>query len=287
MLDFERYIEKIRLQPQAAESFRKIHVRSDDAAFAQKLAESFQAYDEGDEVFGAFLKDFAESEGVTPEEMNLYVYLRLSERTWERYQPRRIGEDVFYETMFSMTVCTQVCYENTGIYGIDQNVYRRWQRYVLDGTLFRLGRLEFQLKELDYDVEVEGERIPAGTTLLSVHIPRYLPLDEGECEKSYAWARAFFREHYGMEKCVFICGSWLLHPWMQEVLPESSAIIRFQKKFHIYRVEQNVASAVNWIFPRCGDKDISQYPADTSLRRAAIQRIREGGTIGVAFGIRL
>ena len=186
-----------------------------------------------------------------------------------------------------MTVCTQVCYERRGIYGIDQNVYRRWQRYALDGTLFRLGRLEFQLVDIDYDIDVEGLRVPAGTTVLSVHIPRYLPLDEGACEKSYTWAREFFREIYGMEKCVFICGSWLLHPWMQEVLPESSAIIRFQKKFKLYWVEQNVAAAVGWIFPNCKDKDISQYPTDTSLRRAAVQRIREGGTIGVAHGVRL
>lgn len=287
MLDFEKYIETIRLQPQAAESFRKLHSRSGDPAFEARVAEGFTAYDQGDEVYGQYLAEFAAEEGTTAEEMNLYSFLRLSERTWAYYQQKGIGEDVFYESMYSMTVCCQVCYERLGIYGIDQNVYRRWQRYVLDGTLFRLGRLEFQLVDIDCDIDVEGLRIPAGTTVLSVHIPRYLPLDEGECEKSYAWAREFFREVYGMEKCVFICGSWLLHPWMQEVLPESSAIIRFQKKFKLYRVEQNVASAVSWIFPNCKDKDISQYPTDTSLRRAAVQRIREGGTIGIARGVRL
>ena len=287
MLDFEKYIEMIRLQPQAAESFRKLHSRSGDPAFEARVADGFAAYDQGDEVYGQYLAEFAAEEGTTAEEMNLYSFLRLSERTWKLYQEKGIGEDVFYESFYSMTVCCQVCYERIGIYGIDQVTYRKWQRYVLDGTLFRLGRLEFQLVDIDCDIDVEGLRIPAGTTVLSVHIPRYLPLDEGECEKSYAWAREFFREVYGMEKCVFICGSWLLHPWMQEVLPESSAIIRFQKKFKLYRVEQNVASAVGWIFPNCKDKDISQYPTDTSLRRAAVQRIREGGTIGIARGVRL
>ena len=141
--------------------------------------------------------------------------------------------------------------------------------------------------DIDYAIDVEGLQVPAGTTVLSVHIPRYLPLDEEACEKSYAWAKNFFREIFGIKTCVFICGSWLLHPWMQEVLPESSAIIRFQKKFKLYWVEQNVAAAVGWIFPNCKDKDISQYPTDTSLRRAALQRIREGGTIGIARGVRL
>lgn len=287
MLDFEKYIENIRLQPQAAESFRKLHSRSTDAAFEAKVAESFGAYDAGDEAFGAYLKEFAEEEGVTPEEMNLYVFLRLSQRTWDYYQEKGIGEDVFYETMYSMTVCCQVCFERVGIYGIDQQTYRRWQRYVLDGTLFRLGRLEFQLKVESTDIEINGVRAPAGTTVLSVHIPRYLPLDEAECERSYAWAREFFREHYGMERCVFVCHSWLLHPWMQEVLPETSAIVRFQKKFKLLSVEQNVQSAVNWIFPGYADKDISEYPADTSLRRAAIARIKAGQSIGTGFGVRL
>lgn len=286
-MNYQEYVKKIQLQPEAAELVLRLHSRAEDAAFEGRVQECFRAYDRGDEDFGAYLKDFGEAEGVAPEEMNLYIFLRLSERTWAYYQTKGIGEDVFYESFYSMTVCAQVCYDRRGIYGIDQNTYRRWQRYVIDGTLFRLGRLEFQLKELDYDVEVEGLSVPAGTTVLSVHIPRYLPLNEEDCEKAYARARAFFRKHYGMEQCVFFCASWLLHPWMQEVLPETSAIVRFQKKFRLTRVEQRVESAVAWIFPGYENRDISEFPTDTSLRRAAIRRIREGGTIGVAHGVRL
>lgn len=286
-MNYQEYVEKIRLQPPAAEIVLTLHSRSGSDAFEGKIQESFAAYDQGDEVFGEYLKGFAEAEGVTPEQLNLYVFLRLSQRTWEYYQQKGIGLDVFYETMYSMTVCCQVCYERIGIYGIDQQTYRRWQRYVLDGTLFRLGRLEFQLKAAEFDMEIQGRTILAGTTVLSVHIPRYLPLAEDACEASYAWARRFFREYFGMEECIFICHSWLLHPWMQEVLPEDSAIVRFQKKFKLMQTAQNVNSAVNWIFPGYAGKDISQFPRDTSLRRAAIARIQEGKTIGVGYGIRL
>ena len=286
-MNYREYIEAIRLQPQAAEVFWQLHSRSGEEAFEARIRESFAAYDQGDEVFGEYLKGFAEAEGVTPEQINLYVFLRLSERTWAYYRTKGIGLDVFYETFYSMTVCCQVCYDRLGIYGIDQQTYRRWQRYALDGTLFRLGRLEFQLKELDFDIEIQDIQVPAGTTVLSVHIPRYLPLHEEDCEKSYNWAREFFRTHYGMEQCIFVCHSWLLHPWMQEVLPENSAIIRFQKKFKLHLVEQKPESAIGWIFPGHAGKDISEFPTDTSLRRAAIARLREGGSIGVAFGIRL
>ena len=165
-MDFKKYIEKISLQPQAAELFWRLHSRSTDVAFEKRIAESFAAYDAGDEAFGAYLQDFAAAEGVRPEEINLYVFLRLSERTWNHYQQKGVGEDVFYESMYSMTVCCQVCYDRHGIYGIDQDVYRRWQRYVLDGTLFRLGRLEFQLKEMDMDVLEEDNFVKLGEILM-------------------------------------------------------------------------------------------------------------------------
>jgi len=87
-----------------------------------------------------------------------------------------------------MTICCQVCFDRTGIYSIDQTIYRRWQRYVLDGTLFRLGRLEFPLTVLDEDIEIGTVKEPSGQTVISVHIPRYLPLKEEDCEKSYACA---------------------------------------------------------------------------------------------------
>ena len=267
--------------------FWRLHSRSGDTAFERRVVEGFAAYDAGDEALGEYLHTFAAAEGVSPEQMNLYVFLRLSERTWNYYQEKGIGEDVFYESMYSMTICCQVCYDRLGIYGIDQQTYRRWQRYVLDGTLFRLGRLEFQLKVLDEDIEIGTVKVPAGEKVVSVHIPRYLPLKEEDCEKSYACAREFFRRYYGMETCVFVCHSWLLHPWMQECLPEPSAIMRFQKKFKLLRVEQNVDSAVSWIFPGYEGKPVSEYPADTSLRRAAIDRIRRGMPIGTAFGVRL
>ena len=286
-MEFTTYLEKIQLQEAACQSFWELHRRCGNADFEKNLSACYEAYTQGDEAFGAALKTFAEAEGVTPEQLNLYVFLRMSEKTLEGYLAKGIGEDVFYESMYSMTICCQVCFDRTGIYGIDQAIYRRWQRYVLDGTLFRLGRLEFQLKVLDEDIEIGTVKVPAGETVISVHIPRYLPLKEEDCEKSYACAREFFRRYYGMETCVFVCHSWLLHPWMQECLPETSAIIRFQKKFKLLRVEQNVDSAVSWIFPGYEGKPVSEYPADTSLRRAAIDRIRRGMPIGTAFGVRL
>lgn len=287
MFDFEKLMEGIRLQPQAVESMRKLHRRGEDPAFEARVQDGFAAYDQGDEAYGQYLAAFAADEGVPVEEMNLYSFLRLSERTWEYYQQRGISEALFHESFYALTVCSQICFDQMGIYGIDQHTHRNWERYLLDGTLFRLGRLEFQLVEFDAPIDADTFHIPAGTTLLSVHIPRYLPLDEESCEIAYERAKVFFREHFAMDPCIFYCGSWLLHPWMQEVLPETSAIIKFQKKFTLFRTDQNVAAAAYWIFPNYEEGDVSRLPADTTLRRAAIARIQEGNPFGIGYGVRL
>lgn len=286
-MNYQEYLDKIQLQPQAAELFFRLHSRSSDPGFGNRLKESYEAYDRGDEAFGESLKEFAEAEGVTPEEMNLYVYLRMSERTWENYRQRGIDLETFYTNMYAMTCHCQLCYDRHGMYGFDQTAIRYRLRYLLEEKLFRLGRLEFQRNWYDHDITVDGVTAKAGSTVLNVHIPGYQPLTQEGCDRSYAWAREFFRKYYGIEQCVFVCSSWLLHPWMQEVLPETSAILRFQNSFHLLEVRQDVETAIRWIFRGFEDRELSQLPRNTSLQRAAVERIRAGGTIGTAFGARL
>lgn len=286
-MNYPEYFEKIDLQPQAAELFFRLHSRSETPDFAKRLQEGYEAYDRGDEAFGEYLKEFAAEEGVTPEEMNLYVYLRMSERTWENYRKRGIDLETFYTNMYSLTCHCQVCYDQCGIYGFTQTGHRYRLRYLLEEKLFRLGRLEFQRNWYDHDITVDGVTAKAGSTVLNVHIPTYQPLTEEACDRSYARAREFFPKYYGVEPCVFVCSSWLLHPWMQEVLPETSAILRFQNTFRLLEVRQDVDTAIRWIFRGCENRELDQLPRNTSLQRAAIARIQAGGTIGTAFGARL
>ena len=286
-MDYRDYLEKIKFPEEAAKLFWQIHSSFADSEDEAKMKECYAAYDAGDEAFGAWMLPVAEREGVTPEMMTLYLYLRMTERTLENYRRLGIPDEHFYINMCSMSGCCMLCYERDGVYGLSQTTYRQWQRLMLDTELFNLGRLQFQLRSYDVDIEIDGHFAPAGTTVLAVHIPRYLPLTEEACDASYAWAKEFFGKYFGMKEFIFGCSSWLLHPWMQEVLPPDSAIIRFQKTFKILSVTQSVTSAVNWIFPGYADKDISEYPTKTSLQRAAIRQIRENKPIGTAFGVRL
>jgi len=164
-------------------------------------------------------------------------------------------------------------------------VYRAWERKNLDCIIYRIGLLEFEIK--DSPVEIPEHGISVGDTVISVHIPRFSGLSEDESEASYEAARQFFKKYYGMEKCIFICQSWLLHPWMQDFMKEESNIIKFQKKYSLVQVETNYEVARNWIFPHCEGKELDELPVDTSLRRKAIEYMKKGLPIGTGFGVRL
>ena len=141
------------------------------------------------------------------------------------------------------------------------------------------------------DIEVDGKSVKEGETCISVHIPRFDSFEEEACEASYARAREFFKKFYNMDNIIFICHSWMLYPWLCEVLRETSTIARFQKKFKIIQVDESDAG-IGWIFGSgagLGKKveSIEEYPEDNSLRRAAKQRLREGKKLGAGLGARL
>lgn len=286
-MDFQYFLDRIQLAPEGQAHFWSIHKRIREPAFAQGFGDSVDAFRKPDPEFAARIKAFSEEAGLLPEVWNLYVFIRLAENTLSDFRARSIDDEVFYATLFDLTVCCRVCQARFGIYGIPQNYYRYWNTMVLSGKLYRLGRLEFELFTSPVDARIGDRQLVKGEPCINVHIPRYLPLDEESCEAAYGQAREFFARHFGMQNVCFLCHSWLLHPWMRDVLPADSRILRFQSRFQLLEVTQNPAAAAGWIFPNCEDKDISEYPAETSLQRAALDRIRNGGAIGLGMGIRL
>ena len=96
--------------------------------------------------------------------------------------------------------------------------------------IFRLGRLQFSMFPSEFDI---GElKIKVNDPVLEVHIPRGGPLLYEECEKSFNFAKEFFKRYYPdfpQEWC--ICHSWLLDETLLPLLGEGANIAKFQKFF--------------------------------------------------------
>ncbi|MBR3848363.1 MAG: hypothetical protein IKM21_03630 [Oscillospiraceae bacterium] len=281
-MNLDRIVRECGLSGGVVETLLKTEVKEENIDFLT------DAYDKGDEVFGEAIATVAKLENITAEELNLYIYILLYVRIYSLYREREIPDNIFFDTVRrEIESIAGLCFKELGIYGIQQNKYRRWLRFSLDGRLFALGALSFELRyDSEFEGEVDGVTLKKGDTHVSVHIPRYEKLTEERCEEAYSLAREFFKKHFGLEKIVFLCHSWMLHPWLEEVLPKTSGIIKFSEKYKKIEVEEHLAEVKFWIFPDDENTPIDELPQNTSLQRAFIEKARAGESLGVACGIR-
>lgn len=284
-MNYGEFLERLTFSQKGKDLFFEIHRMADDKPFSDMLALARSSYNDGDEAFGKYIADFSRQSSICPEQLTFYTYILFAEKTLERYRALGINEDIFYDSFASLARNCERTDELYGIYGIQQKTYRNWYRLDLDFLLFRLGRLEFELCKSPYDMP-EFE-IKKGDAVIGVHIPKGKNLLTGDCEDAYDRARSFFKKYFDIEKCTFTCESWLLHPWLKEVLPETAAIIRFQNAFKIIDVKTDYQLVKNWIFPGCEKKSLDELPQETTLQRAAVRRMKNGDSAGYAFGVRL
>lgn len=259
---------------------------------ADKLAETnllseadamLDIYEQGDAVFAPAAEALAGKIGMEMEQLVLYVYVRyVTERTWLKYVEKGIPEEIYAASEGSFCRCAEAHYKKHGFYGVSNLTYRAWYRRNLNMTIFRLGRLEFET--VNYKGP-ENDLCKEGDPVINVHIPRKDDMSDEICEAAYDTARAFFKKYFGMERIVFMCHSWLMDPYWDECLKPGSKIRTFQRHYKILEATPNNKTAIGWIFPQY-EENLDNYPTDTSLRRAAIEKLRSGGSLCVGFGVR-
>ncbi len=159
-----------------------------------------------------------------------------------------------------------------------------WLALHFRGTLYQLGRLQFQRDRLN---EVLGRAVAEaglpcgpGDPALNIHIPRfYGPLSPTACDDSLRQAGRFFAQHFPQERyAVATCHSWLLDEQLARYLPAESNILRFQRRFRIAHVPQapDDEEILGHVFVRVPDR-LDELPHRTTLDRAMVDHLRTGG----------
>ena len=207
----------------------------------------------------------------------LYLFARLAADAYEEYRVRGIPDGVYFDTFSDIRIWSEVCRRDYGEYGIEEY---GWLQEHVRLRLFRLGRLQFQPYAFESDLKVNGLLIEKNQVVLNVHIPEGEPLTPEEAERSFRLARTFFR---GIPP-IFTCRSWLLYPGLAEILNPESNILRFQRLFTIYEVDEKAKEAEQRIFIRTAS-DPSEYAEQTSLQRAAKAYLLAGGKLGRGCGV--
>lgn len=200
----------------------------------------------------------------------LSVMLSAALKSGEKYVKKGISRKVYVDTMSCFSRFVREHYRSFGYYGFDRWF---WTGRQLSLTLFRLGELEYEMVR------------EAGRSEISVHIPSGAKLNSNELDASFRAAEAFFAEHGGdWHDARFTCTSWLLSPSLISLLPPTSHILRFAKRFGIEAFYPDDENYKIWIYGRA-DLEPEEFGCDTSLQRAVKEFVLGGGKIGEARGV--
>jgi hypothetical protein len=170
-----------------------------------------------------------------------------------------------------------------GVYGFE---HLHWLANHLRGLLYDMGRLQVQRERptgfpFDEDaMRAAGFRgLESGDAILSLHIPATGPMDEAACDASLSRALGDLSRWFpGEQHPAFVCFSWLLDPQLAEYLPADSNILRFQRRFEVFGEPfPELGTTRTYIFKVPGDTNIDALPQRTTLERAYVRHIHDGG----------
>ncbi|MCD6360148.1 MAG: DUF5596 domain-containing protein [Armatimonadetes bacterium] len=118
--------------------------------------------------------------------------------------------------------------------------------------------------------------VSPGDPVLNIHIPTAGPMDYELCRRSFEMVPDFFATHFPERewRCI-CCGSWLLNTALQELLPDTSNMVRFQREMYLFPIGMSEQSLVSAIFDET-PVDPATAPRDNTLRRAFLERKESG-----------
>lgn len=278
------YCLKIHFPEEAAQEMENAYqaLIGDDAIRAMMEDVKTSMVTPGDGRFLTIVNQIAQKSGIHPYTVSMVSLLASLDAGRKKYQEKGYSETLFWESAEALTTklweCKQV-YDIWGTFVVDA------LKLVLDGSLLRIGRLEYMLTSFQKE-EYRGI-VKKGDCVLGCHIPSSGPLTTDLVLDSLKRAYDYYPEARYDGKLVVNCHSWLLYPPHYELFPDSGNMRKF---YELFDVIDSTAIASNhnfWrIFGRNYDPSIlDQVPADTRLRRNFLEFLKAGNVMGNGYGM--
>ncbi len=212
----------------------------------------------------------------------LLIFICMSRRLKREYEMRNLDGEIFHHSMLDLRYKLEECKAVKGIVG---SFVASWFVGFFNLTRFALGRLQFEMVNFGHSYEKDGVVLSPENRVINVHIPRTMtPLSSGSCDEAFLRAQKFFANETG-EVCAFVCSSWLLYPEHEQMLSHESNVYRFMKRFDIIRSGTSKDRGDLWRLFDTDEKRWDRLPADTSLRRAYVEHLKNGGQVGWGHGV--
>jgi hypothetical protein len=202
----------------------------------------------------------------------------------EKARPFYKTEQLYWDTFSDLCYKAQECQD---VYGIWGTFVAHWYPIFYNGSIVKLGRMEYQLRKCPYKTPqtAMGITVNPGDPILALHIPASgEPFDEATRLDSYQQAWKYFCPDGSPLVCV--CGSWLLYDKYDEVFAPGTNIATFRKEFYMLNSKQSETFGNIWrVFGSAYTQPTQLLPENTSLQRAFKRYMLAGGTHGSGNGV--
>ena len=252
-------------------------------AAKEKLHEAYDClfgYKEGD--YMALAKEMSEITGIHDHTVEMLLLLGAADILRYVYNAKGLPDKVWRDSMCDLRYKLFEYKKLSGLWGTNVGW---WYKDFYTLKRFALGRLQFNFEEFreneHYAVDVG---LKNGDKVLDVHIQQDGPFTDELCGESFKMAEEFYEKYFSdFDYKAFTCHSWLLSPGLSQVLPETSNIIKFGKRFTILEYDpENDGQAVERIFET---RFKGENFKPTSLQERARKLLDEGGHLGIAMGV--
>ncbi len=214
---------------------------------------------------------------------DLLLFIMLSKHLRHLYEQHGIDLSIWHDSMLDLKYKLDEC---RVVYGICGSFVAGWFPGFFNLTRFALGRLQFELIDMPNDFEGNGIKVTKGQKVINMHIPRSgEPLSPTLYEDSFARAKEFYKTTFPADQpAPFVCHSWLLYPDTASFVPTHLNTYKFLSEFTIIESSHNNGEDLWRLFDTL-EQHPDRLPTDTSLRRAFVSHLKNGGRVGHGFGI--
>ncbi|MGI5923672.1 MAG: acyltransferase domain-containing protein [Lentisphaeria bacterium] len=116
-----------------------------------------------------------------------------------------------------------------------------------------------------------------GEDSLTMHIPSGGKMTLEACRDSLLRARDFFRQYFPDRPVKAVnCASWIFNNQLQEILPDTANLVRFQRELYLYPVPSSAWDGLWFVFLKSGPFELKDAPRDTDLQRRILDFLATG-----------
>ena len=149
-----------------------------------------------------------------------------------------------------------------------------WAFYFVRVRIIEIGRLQYELYDID-DMR----------SIIKIHIPGGSKLDYKKVINSIDLSKTKLKEVYGIDNMTYICDSWLLSNNLNEKLDKNYNINKFYNLFDVVDGEDCICDILNFVYQKQDCKNYNELQENTTLQKIIKKELIDGNIFYIGKGI--